>query len=137
METKEKITYKVQIAYRVWDYVEVTLDADQNSNDAKEIAEGISFERSMNDMEIDHDYTEIIQTHKPRPDQVFERCPHCETESGYTPDRMIQDCPTCGKTIVLCAMCEEVNGCKECLLVRYARTANKQKARCNNETENL
>ena len=127
METKEKITYKVQIAYRVWDYVEVTLDADQNPDDAKEIAEGISFERSMNDMEIDHDYTEIIERYKPRADQVFERCPHCGTESAYDSDSMLRICPTCDKVIVMCSMCEETTGCANCYWVKLARNINAER----------
>jgi predicted RNA-binding Zn-ribbon protein involved in translation (DUF1610 family) len=136
METKEKITYKVQIAYRVWDYVDVTLDADQNPNDAIEIAEDISFKRSLNEMNCDHDYTEIIERSAPNPNQVFERCPHCETESGYDADSMMHICPICGKVIVMCSMCEETTGCANCYWVKLARDMNNSKAK-NNETKSV
>lgn len=53
-----KVKYTICVSYRVWDYVDVILDEDQNVYDAYEEAEKISFERNLNDMCIDHDTTE-------------------------------------------------------------------------------
>ena len=53
-----KVKYKVCVAYRVWDYIDVILDEDQNVCDAYEEAERISFDRNLEDMCIDHDITE-------------------------------------------------------------------------------
>lgn len=57
-----KVKYTICVSYRVWDYVDVILDEDQNVYDAYEEAERISFnERNLNDMYCDHDLTEDIE----------------------------------------------------------------------------
>ena len=53
--------YRVCIKYIVYDYVEVELPSDQNPNDAIELAEEISCGRSLNDMDADIEYSEIIE----------------------------------------------------------------------------
>ena len=53
-----KVKYTICVSYRVWDYVDVILDEDQNEYDAYEEAERISFDRNLEDMCVDHDTTE-------------------------------------------------------------------------------
>lgn len=53
-----KVKYTICVSYRVWDYVDVILDEDQNVYDAYEEAERISFDRNLEDMCVEHDTTE-------------------------------------------------------------------------------
>lgn len=124
---KKKVTYKVQVAYRVWDYVEVTLDADQNENDAKAIAEQISYERNLDEMVVDHDYTDIVERNYADAVATYEVCPHCGTESEVIAEMGVQRCSGCGKAIVICSMCENQVDCRNCEWVKIAREMNKTK----------
>lgn len=46
--------------------------------------------------------------------EVYEWCPHCECEVIIKADCSIrQICPTCGKPIIACSMCEKRN-CTKC-----------------------
>lgn len=46
--------------------------------------------------------------------EVYEWCPHCECEVIIKADCSIrQICPTCGKPIIACSMCEKRN-CSKC-----------------------
>lgn len=46
--------------------------------------------------------------------EVYEWCPHCECEVIIKADFSIrQICPTCGKPIIACSMCEKRN-CSKC-----------------------
>lgn len=122
---KKKVTYKVQVAYRVWDYVEVTLDADQNENDAKAIAEQISYERNLDEMVVDHDYTDIVERNYADAEATYEMCPYCGTESEVIAEMGVQRCSCCGKAIVICSMCENQVDCRNCEWVKIAREMNK------------
>ena len=51
-----KKTYRVLVAYKVWDYYEVKA---HNEDEAREIAEEMACEASLNQMECDHYATEI------------------------------------------------------------------------------
>lgn len=47
-------------------------------------------------------------------DETFEWCPYCECEVIIKADcNIIQTCPTCGKPIIACSMCEKRN-CSKC-----------------------
>lgn len=52
----KKKTFKVLVAYKVWDYYEVKA---RNEYEAREIAEEIAGGQSLNQMECDHYATEI------------------------------------------------------------------------------
>lgn len=54
-----KVKYQVIVKYNVYDFVEVELDEDTNPNDAIEIAEQISYERSLEDMSVELEYIEF------------------------------------------------------------------------------
>lgn len=46
--------------------------------------------------------------------EVYEWCPYCECEVIIKADCSIrQICPTCGKPIIACSMCEKRN-CSKC-----------------------
>lgn len=122
---KKKVTYKVQVAYRVWDYVEVTLDADRNEDDAKAIAEQISYERNLDEMVVDHDYTDIVERSYADAEATYEVCPHCGAESEVIAEIGVQRCSCCGKAIVICSMCENQVDCRNCEWVKIAREMNK------------
>ena len=70
---------------------------------------------------------------------TYEVCPHCGAEGEFSAKLGVNECPTCGKLIALCSMCESggVGSCTECKLAKYAQTVNELKARYDNETENL
>ena len=53
--------YRVCIKYIVHDYVDVELPSDQNPNDAIELAEEISSNRSGDEMYWDIEYSEITE----------------------------------------------------------------------------
>lgn len=38
-------------------------------------------------------------------EQVYEYCPHCETEVGLENEFKVQKCPNCGQYIVPCNLC--------------------------------
>lgn len=52
----KKKTYRVLVAYKVWDYYTVTANDD---DEARDIAESIACEKSLNQMECDLYATEI------------------------------------------------------------------------------
>ena len=54
-----KVKYNVIVKYNVYDFVEVELDEDTNPDDALEIAEQISYERSLEDMSVELEYVEF------------------------------------------------------------------------------
>lgn len=48
---------------------------------------------------------------------TYEFCPYCEQDVKLQPELSIQICPSCGKHIVSCSMCETMH-CSICPLSR-------------------
>lgn len=48
---------------------------------------------------------------------TYEFCPHCEQDVKLEPELSIQICPSCGKYILACSMCETMD-CVNCPLSR-------------------
>lgn len=53
--------YKVMVKYVVFDFVEVELLDGQNENDAIEIAEKISCDRNLDEMNVEIEHSEILE----------------------------------------------------------------------------
>lgn len=54
----------------------------------------------------------------PNEDETFEWCPYCEDEVIIKADcQNIQTCPTCGKPIMACAVCDKKD-CNNCIIHR-------------------
>ena len=67
---------------------------------------------------INLDYESYIKKKNNNPDTVIsELCPHCESEVVLDKVFKIQECPSCGKAIKPCSMCEmELVKCLDCKL---------------------
>ena len=58
---KRKVKYQVCVEYRVFDFIDVTLNEDQSENDAIYAAECVSFDKSLDDMVVDYVDTRIVE----------------------------------------------------------------------------
>lgn len=56
---------------------------------------------------------------------TWELCPECENEVKLKAELSVQKCPKCGKAIVACSMCVDMN-CAECDLYEQAEKANQE-----------
>lgn len=59
-------------------------------------------------------------------DMVVEWCPHCEEEVWLDPVLCLQTCPSCGKHIVPCSICEDMH-CSNCKLAESCESLNEAK----------
>lgn len=55
-------------------------------------------------------------------DCTYEYCPHCDTEVKLEAELSVQVCPSCGKYIVACSMCEKCT--LNCPLEKEAKKLN-------------
>jgi predicted RNA-binding Zn-ribbon protein involved in translation (DUF1610 family) len=70
---------------------------------------------------------------------TYELCPECEKEVQLKAALSIQVCPNCGKHIIACSMCEDMN-CSSCELIklkdkrykRYGRVKKRMQKRITN-----
>lgn len=63
--------------------------------------------------------------------ETYEWCPNCECEVIIKADCSIrQICPTCGKPIIACSMCETMN-CNKCALYDIGKTKTRIKLKKN------
>lgn len=64
----------------------------------------------VNDMEWCHEQIDTLHDMLIAIDQereyTYEMCPHCVAEIEVVAELAIQQCPSCGKHIVICSMCE-------------------------------
>lgn len=61
---------------------------------------------------------------------TYELCPECEMQVQLKAALSIQVCPNCGKHIIACSMCEDMN-CSSCELIKlkeikYGKESNSQ-----------
>ena len=73
--------------------------------------------------QIDTLHDRLVEIDQER-EYTYEYCPFCETEVEFIAELNIQVCPSCGKHLVVCSMCEE---CKaNCLLEKQAEELNRK-----------
>lgn len=53
------------------------------------------------------EYEVVGNVHEDNDIVTYEMCPHCETEVILKAELSVQKCPSCGKYIVCCSMCDE------------------------------
>lgn len=58
---------------------------------------------------------------------TWEMCPYCEAEVELNAEKSVQKCPSCGKYIVCCSMCEEC--VQDCPLEQEAHRLNDEQER--------
>ena len=82
--------------------------------------------------QIDTLHDRLVEIDQER-EYTYEYCPFCETEAEFIAELNIQVCPSCGKHLVVCSMCEE---CKaNCLLEKQAEELNRKNSNNNGKEQ--